>query len=121
LPETSIAAGGSLCPGCGTKIWSDATLPDPRLETVEECERCRAAFPASQLAPAPLALRMVAFPLILLMLLHRRSNISRHGHELVAKFCPSCRKRQIVCYFVVGIWSSALVIGLIYEWVVKNR
>lgn len=123
LPDASIAAGGSFCPGCGTKLERpNANFVGGHDDAaVGECKRCRAAFPASQLAPAPLVLRAVAFPLILALLLRRPLTLGGHATELADEYCPSCRKRQIFCYFVVGLWSSALVIGLIYEWVVKNR
>lgn len=137
FPDASIDANGVLCPGCGSKVEipaanSDAgdvqpvaeslsSVSEPRFATVGECKRCRGAFPASQLIPVPLVLRIVAFPLILLMLLHHPWHIARHGPELVEKFCPRCQKRQAICYSVVGIWSSALVVGLIYELIINNR
>jgi hypothetical protein len=149
--DESIDPEGVLCPGCGAKVERPPATgvdhvqavddspaqsqpqsfgrehrpPSTPFETgnitVGKCSRCAAALPASQLLAVPLVLRIVAFPLILLALLHHPWNIGHRGRELVDKYCPRCRIRQMVCYIVVGIWCIAGVIVLICEQVNKSR
>jgi hypothetical protein len=118
IPDESIDPIGVLCPGCGSKIQ----LADVGgVANIGECKGCCALFPTSQLAPVPLGLRIVAFPLILLMLLHHPAHIRRHGHEIFDQYCPGCWKRQAFCYAGVGLWSLALAIGLIYKLVANAQ
>jgi hypothetical protein len=74
------------------------------------CCSCGCRNPRGGLRPVPLWLRIAAFPMIAIILIKRRG-----GSELSDEFCENCRPKQIFCYFVVGIWSMAIVGFLIWE------
>jgi len=78
-----------------------------------QCDRCHTRLPKSQLTPVPLVLRILAFPMILVLLLKSPSRIARH--ELTDRYCPNCRRVQVISHVVVGIWSAVLVIAVVYQ------
>ena len=60
------------------------------------------------LQPVSLILRILAFPIILIYIVAHPSLVIRH--ELRHRYCPDCRRRQTICYGVVGVWSAAFVV-----------
>jgi hypothetical protein len=73
-----------------------------------KCRRCRNEFPDTELRPAPLWLRLLAFPL---WLLH---SLQVH-QELRASYCRVCRRQINVCLFFVAFCTVGVLIAMLVK------
>lgn len=102
--------------------WRDAggsRAVSGNLMSYGNCCRCHSRVKESELAPVPLALRVFAFPMLIVAILSRPLRMLRPGalgRDFMGRFCVSCRRRQVICHIVVGVWSAIFLIAILHQW-----
>lgn len=74
------------------------------------CPRCKAVFPDDRLGPPNILLRVVAWPVFLLVMRSYRAR-----NETVASYCPRCRRSVSFALFFVVFCVALFAIAMLME------
>ncbi|MEO9593732.1 hypothetical protein [Rhodopirellula bahusiensis] len=101
-------------------------MPAHKTKAETACASCGSLHNTTDLHRVPWFLQIAALPITAIFILSRLCSPSfllgfffdrSSPTEFFHRYCPRCRRRQIICHWIVAIWSATFVAFLL----VQNR